>query len=91
MLIKMVRKKVNRIIFVSVVADNLYIATNLIKVTRSEVKRESIKMSVNAMGFQAIERICMSTSHQHYKLGIACRRIAQRCLRTRHNSPGGRT
>jgi transposase-like protein len=56
-----------------------------------EVKRECLKMYVNGMGFRAIERICMSTSHQHYKLGKACRRIAQRCLRTRDNSPGGRT
>jgi transposase-like protein len=56
-----------------------------------EVKREWLKMSVNGMGFRAIERICMSTSHQHYKLGKASRRIAQRCLRTRDNSPGGRT
>jgi transposase-like protein len=55
------------------------------------VKRECLKMYVNDMGFRAIERICMSTRHQHYKLGQACRRIAQRCLRTRHNCPGGRT
>ena len=41
------------------------------------------KMYVNGMGFRAIERICMSTSHQYYKLGKASRRIAQRCLRTR--------
>jgi len=56
-----------------------------------EIKREYLKMYVNGMGFRASERICMSTSHQHYKLGIACRRIAPWCLRTRHNSPGGRT
>jgi transposase-like protein len=41
-----------------------------------EVKRECLKMYVNGMGFRAIERICMSTSHQHYKLGKASRRIA---------------
>jgi hypothetical protein len=34
-----------------------------------EVKRECLKMYVNGMGFRAIERICMSTSHQYYKLG----------------------
>jgi transposase-like protein len=41
-----------------------------------EVKRECLKMYVNGMGFRAIERICMSTSHQHYKLGKASRKIA---------------
>ena len=41
-----------------------------------EIKRECLLMYVNGMGFRAIERICMSTSHQHYKLGIACRIIA---------------
>ena len=41
-----------------------------------EVKRECLKMYANGLGFRAIERICMSTSHQHYKLGIACRKIA---------------
>ena len=56
-----------------------------------EVKRECLKMYVNGMGFRAIERICMSTSHQHYKLGKANRRIARLSLRTRDNSPGGRT
>jgi len=40
------------------------------------VKRECLKMYVNGMGFRAIERICMSTPHQHYKLCQACRRIA---------------
>jgi insertion element IS1 protein InsB len=32
-------------------------AINLIKVTRSEVKCECVKMSVNGMGFRAIERV----------------------------------
>ena len=34
-----------------------------------EFKRECLKMYANGLGFRAIERICMSTSHQHYKLG----------------------
>ena len=40
------------------------------------VKHECLKMYVNGMGFRAIERICISTPHQHYKLGQTSRRIA---------------
>jgi hypothetical protein len=91
MLIKMVIKKVNRIICVSVVADNFYIATNLIKVTRSEVKRQCLKMSVNGMGFRAIERI---KGVHHTSIINWVKQVGELLPdgdQTRHDSPGGRT
>jgi transposase-like protein len=51
------QKKVNRIIFVSVVGRQFIDCYQPHKGYSEEVKRECLEMYVNGMGFRAIERI----------------------------------